>query len=71
MTELTQLRKFSAIARSIRENNLDMNKEDKQLEAAAEQWVNIVFAQLEVKKQDKQSPSNNKVEEDGRLFTKD
>ena len=48
-----------------------MNKEDKQLEAAAEQWVNIVFAQLEVKKQDKQSPSNNKVEEDGRLFTKD
>jgi hypothetical protein len=48
-----------------------MNKEDKQLEAAAEQWVNIIFAQLEVKKQDKQLPSNNKGEEDGRLFTKD
>ena len=44
-----------------------MNKEDKKLEALAEQWVNIVFAQIEANKQ-KAKVSKTKVKEDKNGF---
>ena len=37
-----------------------MNDEDKKLEALAEQWVNILFAHIEAKKQQKAKSSKNK-----------
>jgi len=37
-----------------------MSEEDKQLEAAAEQWVNLIFAHIEAKKQQKTKSSKNK-----------
>lgn len=37
-----------------------MNAEDKELEAIAEQWVNLMFAQIEAKKHQKAKGSKNK-----------
>lgn len=37
-----------------------MSEEDKKLEAIAEQWVNLMFAQIEAKKQQKTKGSKNK-----------
>ena len=37
-----------------------MNDEDKELEAIAEQWVNLMFAQIEAKKQQKTKSSKDK-----------
>ena len=48
-----------------------MNNEDKKLEAIAEQWVNIIFAQIEVERQDKKSSSSNKNDDEGRLLPED
>ena len=44
----------------VRHNGLTMNDEDKKLEALAEQWVNILFAHIEAKKQQKAKSSKNK-----------
>lgn len=37
-----------------------MSNEDKELEAIAEQWVNLMFAQIEAKKQQKNKSSIDK-----------
>lgn len=37
-----------------------MNDEDKELEAIAEQWVNLMFAQIEAQKQQKIKSSKDK-----------
>ena len=52
-TELPKIFRFSAICSVVRHTSLTMNDEDKKLEALAEQWVNILFAHIEAKKQQK------------------
>lgn len=51
-SELSKIYSFSVISSSLRHNTL-MNNEDKELEAIAEQWVNLIFAQIEAEKQKK------------------
>ena len=41
-----------------------MSDEDKKLEAAAEAWVNLLFAQIEAKKQQKIKKSATKTSKD-------
>lgn len=46
-----------------------MNDEDKKLETIAEQWVNMVFAQIEAKKQKASvSEKENKEDKKGRYL---
>lgn len=44
-----------------------MDTEDKKLEALAEQWVNIVFAQIEAKKQRAKVEKKNQERESVRM----
>jgi len=41
-----------------------MSKEEKELEAAAEAWVNLLFAQIEAKKQQKVQKSATELAKD-------